>query len=57
MDVEKRQKSITVMAKRIAEKGREYQEVKGAVLETARKYNCSMTEIEISTEYPEIIEW
>ncbi len=57
MDVEKRLKNITIMVKRIAEKGREYQEVKEAVLEAARKYDCHMTEIRTSTEYPEIIEW
>lgn len=58
MDAEKRLKNITVMAKRIAEKGREYQAVKEAVLEAARKYNCHMTELRMSTtEYPEIIEW
>ncbi|WP_413375774.1 DUF6904 family protein [Alkalihalobacillus sp. 1P02AB] len=57
MDVEKRQKNITLMAKRLAEKGREYQAVKSAVLEAAREYNCHMTDIRAATEYPEIIEW
>lgn len=57
MNVEKRLKNITIMAKRIAEKGREYQALKEAVLAAARKYNCHMTEIRTSIEYPEIIEW
>lgn len=58
MDAEKRVKNITVMAKRIAEKGREYQAINEAVTEAARKYNCPITEIEVSTiEYPENIEW
>ncbi|MGG3470968.1 hypothetical protein ABES02_26245 [Neobacillus pocheonensis] len=57
MDKEKRLKNITIMAKRIAEEGRDYQEVKTAVLEAARKYNCSITNIKSIVEYPEDIEW
>lgn len=58
MEAEKRIKNITVMAKRIAEKGREYQAVNEAVLKAAREYNCHMTEIRMSSlEYPESIEW
>ena len=57
MDAEKRLKNISIMAKRLAEKGREYQAVKGSVLDAARKYNCHMTELRTATEYPEIIEW
>lgn len=57
MDPEKRLKNITIMAKRLAEKGRDYQVVKEAVLEAAREYNCHMTELRTSTEYPETIEW
>lgn len=57
MDPEKRKKNITILVKRIAEKGREYQEVKAAVLEAASKYNCNMIDIRSNLEYPEIIEW
>jgi hypothetical protein len=57
MDSEKRLKNISIMAKRLAEKDREYQAVKEAMLDAARKYNCHMTELRTSTEYPEIIEW
>jgi len=57
MDPEKRLKNITIMAKRLAEKGREYQAVKDAVLEAAREYNCHMTELKTSAEYPENIKW
>lgn len=57
MNKEKRLKNITVMAKRIAEQGQEYQEIKNAVSEAARKYNCSMTDIKSLVEYPENIEW
>ncbi|GAA0300489.1 hypothetical protein GGQ92_001486 [Gracilibacillus halotolerans] len=57
MDSEKRHKNITIMVKRIAEQGREYQDVKEAVLEAARDYNCDMTEIIYDLEYPETIEW
>jgi len=58
MEAEKRIKNITIMAKRIAEKGREYQAVNEAVLKAAREYNCHMTEIRMSSPgYPEFIEW
>jgi hypothetical protein len=57
MDAEKRLKNISIRAKRLAEMGPEYQAVKEAVLEAARKYDCHMTELRIPTEYPEIIEW
>lgn len=57
MDAEKRLKNISIMAKRLAEKGPEYQAIKEAVLEAVRKYNCHMTELTTSVEYPEIIDW
>lgn len=57
MNAEKRLKNISIMAKRLKEMGSEYQAVKEAVLAAARKYNCNMTELRLTTEYPEIIEW
>jgi len=57
MTPEKRLKNITVMAKRIAEQGDRYQDVKAAVMEAARDYNCKITEIGHLGEYPEKIEW
>lgn len=58
MTKEKREKNITVMAKRIAEQGEAYQRVKSQVLEAAREYNCSMTEIQsVNDEYPDDFEW
>lgn len=57
MNKEKRLKNITIMCKRIAEQGKEYQEVKTAVMEAAREYNCSMINIQSLVDYPEEIEW
>lgn len=57
MNKEKRNKNISIMAKRIAEQGTKYQEVKQAVMEAARKYNCSITDIKSIVDYPEEIEW
>jgi hypothetical protein len=57
MDKEKRLKNITIMAKRLAEQGKDYQAVKSAVIEAARKYNCDMTNIQSLEEYPETIDW
>ena len=57
MDKTKRQKNITIMAKRIAEQGQKYQKVKRDVMEAAREYHCSMTNINPLVEYPEVIDW
>ncbi|MDC3418073.1 DUF6904 family protein [Aquibacillus salsiterrae] len=57
MDKEKRQKNITVMIKRLAEKGKEYQDVKREVEEAAREYKCSTEDIRLKVEYPEDIDW
>jgi hypothetical protein len=57
MDKEKRLKNIPTMAKRIAEQGSEYLQVKNEILQEALKYNCSLDEIKYELEYPENIEW
>lgn len=57
MDSEKRLKNITIMAKRLAEFGQEYQEVKSEIIEAAAKNNCSINDIRLNAEYPEDIEW
>lgn len=57
MDKEKRLKNLPVMAKRIAEQGEEYREVKSEVLAAAREYNCTANDIRLQLEYPEYIEW
>ncbi|WP_453989995.1 DUF6904 family protein [Bacillus nitroreducens] len=58
MTKEKREKNITIMVKRIAEQGDDYQRVREDVLEAAEEYNCSMTEIRpIKDEYPDDFEW
>ncbi|WP_053362568.1 hypothetical protein [Bacillus sp. FJAT-27251] len=57
MDKEKRLKNITIIAKRIAEQGLDYKEIKLAVEEAARKYNCHVTNIKTDLEYPDEIDW
>lgn len=58
MTKEKREKNITIMVKRIAERGDDYQRVRAEVLEASKEYNCSMTEIRpIKDEYPEDFDW
>ncbi|BAC14783.1 hypothetical protein [Oceanobacillus iheyensis HTE831] len=56
---EKRLKNISIMAKRIAEQGKEYQQLKEEISEAAFKYNCNPTELRYSKEYPEYeeIDW
>ncbi|WP_078544543.1 DUF6904 family protein [Litchfieldia alkalitelluris] len=57
MDKEKRQKNITIMAKRIAEQSGEYHKVREAVLAFAREHNCSINEVRTGNDYPEEIDW
>ncbi len=45
------------MAKRLAEQGIVDQKVKSCMMEAARKYNCSVTELKSLVEYPEDIDW
>ncbi|ALX50031.1 DUF6904 family protein [Lentibacillus amyloliquefaciens] len=56
-DKEKRKKNISVMAKRIFEKGKEYQSIKQEIDEVAREENVPVSEIHFAGEYPEEIDW
>src|SRR5699024_645670 len=44
-DKDKRLKNLSIMAKRIAEQGKEYQQVKKDVLQVAHQHNCHVNEI------------
>ncbi|QQK78788.1 hypothetical protein HUG20_01955 [Salicibibacter cibi] len=57
MDVEKRKKNITIMAKRLAEYGQEYLEVKDEVERAAREYECAVENISLVLDYPEDVDW
>ncbi|KAB8139470.1 hypothetical protein F9U64_00095 [Gracilibacillus oryzae] len=57
MDTEKRLKNISIMAKRIAEKGKGYQQLKEALEQAAREYNCPVSQLRTATEYPEFMDW
>lgn len=57
MDKEKRLKNIPIMAKRLAEQGQEYREIKSEVIEAARIHNCSVEDIRPQLDYPDEIEW
>jgi len=57
MDKEKRLKNIPIMAKRLAEQGQEYREIKSEVIEAARTNNCSVDDIRPRLKYPDEIEW
>jgi hypothetical protein len=54
---EKRLKFIPTMAKRLAEQGNEYMEVRSDVIAAAQQYNCPAENIRFSEDYPEEIEW
>lgn len=57
MDREKRLKSILTMAKRLAEHGEEYKQVKAEVEEAARYYDTYEDNIKPPVDYPEDFEW
>jgi hypothetical protein len=58
MKPEKRVKQISVIAKRLAEPTDEYYGMKHAVLQAARRYECSPDAIEIQgQDFPEEIDW
>jgi len=57
LDREKRLKSIPTMAKRLAERGNEYREVKTEVAAAAREYNTTEDDIKPPVDYPEDFEW
>lgn len=56
-DSEKRLKNINIIAKRLAEKGEEYQSVKKDVYEAAVKNDTHPNEMELKIDYPEEINW
>ncbi|WP_188206852.1 DUF6904 family protein [Alkalibacillus aidingensis] len=58
-DKDQRLKNISIMAKRIAEQGKEYQKAKQQILEAAQESNCHPSEIRYNEEYPDFdeIDW
>lgn len=57
MSNEKRLKSISTFAKRIAECDKEYRKLEADLKEEARRRNCSVDDLELAIDYPEEIEW
>jgi len=57
MHSEKRLKSIPTMAKRLAERGEEYNQIKSEVAAAARHYNTCEDNINPPVDYPEDFEW
>ncbi|MDN5322568.1 MAG: hypothetical protein PWQ67_1022 [Clostridia bacterium] len=57
MDKEKRLKNISTMAKRLAERGEEYKQIKAEVAAAARHYNTYEDNIKPPVDYPEDFEW
>lgn len=57
MDKEKRLKNIPTMAKRLAERGEEYKQIKAEIAAAARHYNTYEDNIKPPFDYPEDFEW
>ncbi|MEN0661053.1 hypothetical protein NST11_17095 [Caldifermentibacillus hisashii] len=56
-DPTKREQNISILVKRIIEKGTEYQQIERKIMQAAYKYQCLPSEIELNEEYPEHIDW
>ncbi|GGK06256.1 hypothetical protein GCM10007063_30940 [Lentibacillus kapialis] len=56
-DREKRVKNISVMAKRIVEKGTEYQNIREKIDELSRAENIPVSDITFNEDYPNDIDW
>lgn len=54
---EERAKALSVLVKRMTEKGKEYQGVERDVREVARASGCSTEDIRLNWDYPEDVEW
>lgn len=57
MDSAKRLKNLSIMAKRLTEKGDEYRSIERTVLEAAREYSRSPDDVRLNLSYPEEIDW
>ena len=53
-DREERAKALSVMVKRMIEKGKEYRQVEEEVRRMAREHNCSVEDISLVEDYPEM---
>lgn len=56
-DREQRAKELSLIVKRMTEKGKEYRQVEEGVRTVAREHHCSVEEIRLIEHYPEKIEW
>ncbi|MCL6442527.1 MAG: hypothetical protein K6T83_03535 [Alicyclobacillus sp.] len=55
-DKDKRTKALPRIVKRMVEKGKEYRKVEEEVREMAKEHNCSVEDISLAEDYPEV-EW
>ncbi|SHJ72914.1 DUF6904 family protein [Alicyclobacillus tolerans] len=55
-DREERAKALSTTVKRMVEKGKEYQQVEQEVRAMAREHNCSVEDISLVEDYPDV-EW
>ena len=57
MDREKRLENISRMAKKLSECGKDYQKVRGDVMDAAAEYNCPVDNIRLNLDFPDDIDW
>lgn len=57
MDREKRLKHISIMAKRIVERGQEYRDLESDLFAEAKKRNCHVNDLRLNLDFPDEIDW
>ncbi len=57
MTPQKRKNNISIMAKRLFEKGDEYKELEKDLIKASKKYNCSILRLRLDFDYPEDVTW
>ena len=57
MNPEKRLNSISVFAKRISQRDKEYEDLKNSLWEEAKRQNCRVDDLSLEIDFPEDIEW
>ena len=57
MNKEKRLKNLSIIAKRIVERGREYRDLESELIEEAKQNNCPVDDLRLELDFPEDIEW
>lgn len=57
MKPDERINKISIIVKRLCEKGKDYKKLEKSLIEAAKEYDCHITDLSLNEEFPEEIEW